>query len=382
MMAKNSICAIINLTEDVSGLKPLTNSRPIAALPFAGRYRIIDFMLSDLAFAEIESVALFIGGSGRAIYDHVRSGAAWDLQSEVSGGIFTYSHQDWKRKNPMANDHEDFYYNHRLFLQRSNAGYVFIAGSKIIANVDINAVRQQHLQSGKDVTVVYKHFDENQISKSELLDNGIVIEDGVVKKFIDYSIPSQDGKVNLSLNMFFVSVDKMLEIMDKATADGVYLELNDLLQHYAPGCSLNTFEYTGYAANIDTIDKYYKANIELLSFPTFASLFQASIPVLTKKKHGAPTYYAPESEVKEAFVGSDTFISGTVKRSVLNRRVVVEKDAIVLNSILLQGSKIGEGAQVEYAILDKNTVVEPGAKVIGSPDNIKVIAKNSHIYPD
>ncbi|WP_235888758.1 glucose-1-phosphate adenylyltransferase subunit GlgD [Ruoffia tabacinasalis] len=382
MMAKNNICAIINLTEDTTQLKPLTNNRPIAGLPFAGRYRIIDFMLSDLAYAKIESVGLFIGESGRSIYDHVRSGAAWDLQSEVAGGIFTFSHQDWKRNNPNAHEYEDFYYNHRLFLERSKSEYVFVAGSKIIANLDIIAVRKQHIQSGKDVTVVYKHFDKNQISDQELLAHGIVFDGDDIEKFTDYVTPSEDGKVNLSLNMYLLGVDKMLSIIDKATEEGVYLELNELLQHYSTTCSLNSFEYTGYASNIDTIDKYYKANMELLSFPTFASLFQTSIPILTKTKHGSPTYYSPESEVRESFVGSDTFISGTVKRSVLNRRVVVEKDAIVMNSILLQGTKVGEGAQIEYAILDKNTTVEAGAKIIGSPDDIKVIGKNSHIYAD
>lgn len=382
MMAKNNICAIINLTEDTTQLKPLTNNRPIAGLPFAGRYRIIDFMLSDLAYAKIESVGLFIGESGRSIYDHVRSGAAWDLQSEVSGGIFTFSHQDWKKNHPKSHEHEDFYYNHRLFLERSNAGYVFVAGSKIIANVDILAVRQQHIQNDKDVTVVYKHFDENQVSDDEMLAHGIVFNGDEIEKFTNYVVPSQTGKVNLGLNMYFLSVDKMLSIIDQATEDEVYLELNELLQHYATACSLNGFEYTGYASNIDTIDKYYKANMDLLSFPTFSSLFQTSIPILTKSKHGSPTYYAPESKVRESFVGSDTFISGTVKRSVLNRRVVVEKDATVLNSILLQGTKVGEGAQIEYAIIDKNTVVEPGAKIIGAPDDIKVIGKNSHVLAD
>ena len=231
MMVKNNICAIINLTEDATELKPLTNNRPIAALPFAGRYRIIDFMLSDLAHAEINSVGLFIGESGRSIYDHVRSGGAWDLQSEVAGGIFTFSHQDWKRNNPNAHENEDFYYNHRLFLERSKSEYVFLAGSKIIANLDIIAVRKQHIQSGKDVTVVYKHFDKNQISDQELLAHGIVFDGDDIEKFTDYVTPSEDGKVNLSLNMYLLGVDKMLSIIDKATEEGVYLELNELLQH-------------------------------------------------------------------------------------------------------------------------------------------------------
>lgn len=382
-MVKNNICAVINLSEDSSKLKPLTNNRPIAALPFAGRYRIIDFMLSDIAFAEINSVGLFIGDSGRSIYDHVRSGGPWDLQSDVGGGIFTFSQQNWKRQHHMEDEFEDYYFNHRLFLQRSHAEYVFVAGSKIIANIDIKAVRQQHIQSGKDITVVYKTFDENQVPDEEKLAYGIVFnENEDIERFVDYNLPSATGKVNLSLNMYILTVDTMLEIMDRASADGVYKEFNELIEDYALEFGVNGYEYTGYAANIDTIDKYYKANMGLLSFPTFASLFQSSIPVLTKSKNGSPTYYCEDSDVIESFIGSDTYIAGRVKRSVLNRRVEIGEGADVLNSILLQGVKVGEGAQIEYAILDKNTVVEPGAKIIGSPDDIKVISKNSHIYAD
>lgn len=382
-MVKNNVCAIINLSEDSTQLKPLTNHRPIAALPFAGRYRIIDFMLSDIAHSEINSVGLFIGDSGRSIYDHVRSGAPWDLQSEIGGGIFTFSQQNWKRQHHQENEFEDYYFNHRLFLERSDAEYVFVAGSKIIANLDIRAVKQQHIQAAKEITVVYKKFDEHQVSDEEKLAYGIVFnEEKEIVKFVDYDLPCESGKVNLSMNMYFLSVNSMLEIMEQATADGNYKELNELLEDYALKYSVNAFEYTGYAANIDTIDKYYKANMGLLNFQTFTSLFQSSIPVLTKTKNGSPTYYSAESDVSESFIGSDTYIAGMVKRSVLNRRVHVGEDATVLNSIILQGVQIGEGAQIEYAIIDKDTVVEANTKIIGSPDKIKVIAKNSHISAD
>lgn len=141
-MVKNKLAAIINATEDNSCLKPLTNKRPIAALPFAGRYRIIDFVLSNISHAGIDSAALFIGDSGRALYDHIRSGDAWDLDSQIKGGIFTFSQQNWKLAHHREHEHEDYYYNHRIYLSRSNAKYVFVSGSKIIANIDIKALKK------------------------------------------------------------------------------------------------------------------------------------------------------------------------------------------------------------------------------------------------
>lgn len=379
-MAKNKICAIINLTDDSSNLHPLTHNRPIAALPFAGRYRIIDFMLSDISYAGIDSVGLFIGGSGRSIYDHIRSGSSWHLQSLIRGGIFTFSHQDWKRELKLGDGNEEFYENHKIFIERSRAQYVFVSGSKIIANVDIKSIQRHHRVNKKDITVVYKHFPDNHLSTQEKLSYGVILDDN--KNIVRLTNPKVDEDHdcnNVSLNMYLLSTDIMHEIINRAIEEEVYLELNELIQHYINDYSLDGYEYTGYAANIDTVDKYYAANMDMLNYSNFSSLFNTSIPILTKAKHGTPAYYSEESDVRSSFVGTDSYIGGNVSNSILNRRVDIKEGANVSNSILLQGTKVGENAQIEYAIIDKNTVIEAGAKIIGSPDDIKVISKGSYI---
>lgn len=379
-MVKNNICAIINLTEDASELKPLTNNRPIAALPFAGRYRIIDFMLSDLAHAEINSVGLFIGESGRSIYDHVRSGGAWDLQSEVAGGIFTFSHQDWKRNNPNAHENEDFYYNHRLFLERSKSEYVFVAGSKIIANLDILAVQKQHIESEKDVTLVYKPVVRATIGDNHVKEKNIKFDENhTVIDLVENDNCDNQEIVNASLGMYLLSVETLNEIIDQAIEDDFYSNLDEVLQHYLLNYSVNTFEYTGFTANINSIKNYYEANMAMLTRSNFAALFYTSLPILTKTKNGSPTYYAKESTVKKAIVASGASLAGNVESSVIHRRVSVKSGATVKNSVILQGTQIGENARVEYAIIDKDCVVEPGAQIIGTPDNIVVIGKNTLI---
>ena len=379
MMAKNKLSAIINLTEDHTLTLPLTNARPIAALPFAGRYRVIDFVLSAITYAEIDSVAMFIGESGRSIYDHVRSGESWDLDNKIRGGIFTYSQQNWKKQHHTENDIEDFYYNHRLYLERSKTDYVFVSGSSVIANADLQNVCTQHVASGKDITVIYSPVQENLESIRE--NNRIFLVEGEqdeVRAFGPQDVATSD-KLNVSLNSYILSVDKMNEIMEQALADGIYLDVDALLEQYLSDLTINAYEYTGFAKKINSIESYYEANMSLLDRKKFASLLQTSIPVLTKRKNGSPTYYDAESKVRQSIIGSDTSIFGEVTDSVINRRVEVAKDASVTNSILLQGVKVGEGAKIEYAIIDKNTVVEPGAQIIGSPDDLVVIAKGSHI---
>lgn len=371
-MAKNKTCAIINLTEDETALQPLTNNRPIAALPFAGRYRIIDFILSDIAYTGIDSVALFIGDSGRSIYDHIRSGDAWDLNSQVTGGVFTFSQQHWKHSHLDENPYEDFYYNQRIYMERSKAKYVFIAGSEIIANVDIKSVRQQHVASGKDVTVLYKTLPVEGRQNY----NKILVNNGEHETLVSYDAEEATETIKASLNMYLMSVERLKQLIDLATSEGVFKEIDDLIVYYIERLKVNSYEYTGYAAKIDSIQSYYQANMDMLNRQLFASVFYSSIPIITKPKNGAPTYYAKNSLVEESIIGSDTSIFGEVRRSILNRRVKVKEDAKVDHSIILQGVEIGEGAEVSYAIVDKGSVIEPGAKLIGEPGNIIVIGKN------
>lgn len=380
MMAKNKLAAIINLTEDNEAFKPLTNTRPIAALPFAGRYRIIDFLLSSISHAGITSAALFIGESGRAIYDHIRSGEAWDFDSHTQGGIFTFSQQNWKLNHHEDNEHEDFYFNHRIYMNRSRAKYVFVSGSKIIANIDIKAIQKQHIESGKDLTVVYKVLKRESIGKSHPFERSLVFDDQ--REIVGLKENEQltdELNVNQSLNMYLLSVDKMNEIIDQAIDDGLYTSLDQVIQHYLLANSVNAYEYTGYIANINTIDNYYQANMDMLKRQNFSALFHSSLPILTKSKNGSPTYYCENSEVSSAIIATGSAIYGTVKDSVIHRGVTVEKEAVVKNSVIIQGTKIGAGAHIEYAIIDKGCVIEPGAKVIGTRDNLAVIGKNTII---
>lgn len=380
MMGKNKICAILNLTEQDAPLKPLTNNRPIAALPFADRYRVIDFALSSICAAEINSVALFIAESGRSIYDHVRSGASWDLDSQVSGGIFTFSQQNWKLQHHKENEHEDFYYNHRMFMKRSKAEYVFVSGSKIIANVDIKAVLRHHIAENKEVTVIYKQMQKDFLGDHNSKGRALVFnEQRELVELLDYSQLTNQDIVDASLSMYVISVETLNALIQRAIAEEVYLEMDELIQHYLLDFKVNPYKYTGYSANIDSISRYYKANMDMLDRQKFVALFHGNQPVLTKTKNGVPTYYSEQSQVTQSIIASGARIYGNVDHSLIARKAVVEKDANVKHSVVLQGTVIGEGAEVAYAILDKDCIIEVGAKVIGTPENIVVISKNTVI---
>lgn len=376
-MKMNSICAILNLTEDETALYPLTRVRPIASLPFASRYRLVDFNLSSISHAEIKSVGMFIAGSGRSIYDHIRSGSVWNLESGLTGGIFTYSQQLLKEIQEHNGDDMDYYMNHKEFIARSKGEYVIVMGSKILANVDIKAIMQHHLAKDGALTVVYKtvprSFLENRPDEKVLK----IDRDEYLVRLTDAKDAPEDlERLAISMNMYFMRADKMLELIQRAEAEDVQLDSGKLIEHYMPEYQINTYEYTGYMANIDSIPAYFNANMEMLEKNKFSSLFHGSQNVITKVKNGAPTYYSKEAHVKNAQFATGCFVEGTVEDSLIFRKVNIAKGAEVRKSIIMQGAEIGEGAILEYCILDKNVTIGPGVTLKGTKDNIVVIEKN------
>lgn len=381
-MKTNRMCAIMSLTEaSTPNLFPLTWVRPIAALPFACRYRMIDFSLSSISHAGIESVAIFIGGSGRSIYDHIRSGAVWDLESRIRGGIFTYS-QTYMKQVMMENAYaqDDYYMNHKEFLSKSLSKYVVVMGGRSVSNVDYDKLFEYHVKNGGDITVVYKKMDREQIKKhpeEKVLQIGQKQELAGMVSAKDMEEDSPE--VPVSMNLYFLSVAKMLEIIERSEEEGLRLDTDRLVAHYLKDYTVTPYEYKGHLAIVDSIDSYYKANMELLDKKKFDELFNEHQSIMTKVKNEAPTYHSEKAKVKNSQFATGSFIEGQVDHSLIFRKVRIAEDAVVRDSIIMQGSKIGKGAHLEYCILDKNVTVEPGAVLKGTRDNLMVIAKNETV---
>ncbi|HHV12967.1 MAG TPA: glucose-1-phosphate adenylyltransferase subunit GlgD [Clostridiales bacterium] len=377
-MKRHKLCAILNLSKNFEELKPLNKNRPVAALPFGCRYCIIDFMLSSISHAGIDSVALFIEKSGRSIYDHIRSAREWDMDSAITGGTFTFSQQRWKHRHFMENNHgQDYYGDHRLFMKKSRAGYVVVMSGEYVLNLDIDAVVQHHFTTPADITVVYQNVPAEQFGKKAHLKFLEIDEKGVATNLKEAA--PEDKKLAMNTEIYILKIDTLNEIMDRANADGVYADVGEVLTAYLPMYHVNAFEYTGYLAGIDSVDAYYDRNMEMLEEAHFNSLFHSSKPVITRSKNGAPTFYAEESEVREAQCATGCEIYGKVYHSLLFRDVVVEQDAAVENSIIFAGGKIGRGAKLDYVILDKAVTVDEGVELCGTRDAILVVPKNTHV---
>lgn len=241
-------------------------------------------------------------------------------------------------------------------------------------------LKKQHIDSGKDISLVYKPVARETLNLNHPKERIIEFDENHnLVKLLENEQANNGSTVNTSLGMYLLSVDVLNGILDRAIEDDIYTSIDELIQYHLLNYSVNPFEYTGYIENINSVQSYYQANMNMLTRSNFAALFHTSLPVLTKSKNGNPTYYGKNSEVKKAIVASSAYLAGTVERSVIHRGVAVQEGAFVKNSVILQGTKIGENARIEYAVIDKDCVIEAGAQVIGTPDNVLVIEKNSLI---
>lgn len=378
---ENKYAVIFNLVEESNKLLPLTKKRPVATLPIASRYRLIDFPFSSLSKAKISSAALFISGSGRSLHDHVRSGRAWGLDNVTGGGIFTYSQIEMTSTGVSS---DDYYQNHRDYLNHSGAKYVILLGSNILANLAIDSMLAYHLQEDNDVTVAYKSVPRNQLREDTIFSRYIFSENRDkrierIQPLTELALVSTE--VIFGLNILIAERERFMVYLDAVEAEQELVSVESILNvaKENPAEKIGGYEYTGYLKAIEDIESYFSANMDMLDEEKFNALFYRESPVLTKSKNSAPTYYGKESHVTNSIVANDCEVYGTVENSVLFRKSFICQRATVRNSIILQSAYVDEDADLNYVILDKRVHVDKGVRLEGTAENPIVVPKGAHV---
>lgn len=373
-MKANKICGILNLSECKAGLQPLTQNRPLAAMPFACRYRLIDFPLSNMTNAGINTIAMFLNENNRSLFDHIRSGKEWDLNT-MYGGLFVFDERN-------ADDFSQENYDNSLnFLTKSATEYVVIMGSKMICNIDLKSVLQHHKQQDADVTVVYKKItapieagDHENLMTLDFTPEGRILENAMVEK--SEQVPKSSA---LNLEIYLLKQELLLKLLANYRETGRDFSLDAVMKLAVEHTNASGFEHTGYLRQIYSVNSYFEGNFDMLEDQNLSALFQENQKIHTKAKNEVPTFYAENSDIKDCLVANGCLLRGVAEHSLIFRNVVLEEDAIVKNSMIMQGAKVGAGARLEYVIADKKSVIAPGVELIGTRDNPIVVKKDEQI---
>lgn len=377
MNNSNKMAALLSNVTRHPELSPLTDERPIATLPFDCKYRLIDFPLSSLSNAHVDSVFMtFNEGETQSVFDHLGAGSEWGFDS-FNSRYFVYIQQDFDRLKAKG----DSYFNQHInFLKRSKAPFTVLIGSKFICNVDLNSVLKIHKKNGKPVTAVYKKVAPEVAATDDTILR--FEEDGHATGQYKRDIEQFEEKEALGVNVFIVDTEWLIAFIEKMQEQGEIASIASLIRLHFNEIEVNTYEYTGYMSNITDVKSYYDANMAMLEPANFTSLLYSSQPVLTKIKNEVPTYFSKVSKVTNSQLGSGCIVEGSVDSSLISRGTNIGTGAVIEHSLVCTSSEIKENATVKYAIIDKNAVIENGVSVIGSLEHPIVIPKNTVVTED
>lgn len=376
-MRTKKMCAILGNVSTFQGLLPLTENRPLDTLPFDCKYRLIDFPLSSIANANINSIfMIFNEGETRSVFDHIGGGKEWNLDS-LQNRYFVYFYQDILKQKEQG---QPYYESVIDYLEKSESEYTVFMGSNMLCTIDLRAVLKNHQKQKNRMTVVYKRVNTSTISLEERIIQ--VSDEGNALSLQSFKPGEHAEQVNLCMDIYIVQTKWLIEQLEigqtREASTNIYLFLQSKLGEE----QTKAYEYTGYLSNIHDVASYYQANLDMLDPSIFNSLLYSKQKIYTKLKNEVPTYYSKESQVKNSQCATGCIIEGELENSLISRRAVIKKGARVNHSIVMSNAKIAENAVIEYAILDKYVTVAAGIKIIGTVEQPVVIKKNQVVSTD
>ncbi|SFS60805.1 glucose-1-phosphate adenylyltransferase subunit GlgD [Paenibacillus sp. BC26] len=355
----SNILGVINLIHESDELETLTASRCLATVPFGARFRLIDFTLSSMVNSGITKVGVFAQTKYRSLIDHLGSGKHWDLHHRQSGLFIMPPVTD--DVNEVRRGDLYHFYQHRDYFTRSSQEYVLITRSHMVCNVDFDAMLSSHKASGADITVVTKEQTELFGGKARKLQTD---EKGRVTAMQDHYGRLESDLI--SMEMYLMRKELLLELVDTSLAQGQDHLVRHAIMSRVNELHIQSYAYDGYLGIVNTLNSYYKNNMQLLRPEVWRSLFFEPGPIYTKVKDEPPARYAEGAKTSNSLVANGCIIEGTVINSILFRGVHVRKGAVVRNSIVMQNGIIGEHSFVDHVILDKDVTVERSRELRGA----------------
>lgn len=356
----------------------LVDERLMASIPFAGRYRMVDFLLSSMVNCGIDNIAILVRNNYHSLMDHLGSGREWDL-TRKNGGLTIFPPYSEKAMKKMYGGRVEALASILDYIKDQKQKYVFLMDSNIAVNYDFNALLNRHIETGADVTIAYK---EQELPAGYL-------DDHAAKSDFYYTLGLEDGRVcsakinsheeglqNLAMNIYVVEREFLVKLIGEAFVHGHTYFMRDVLMPRFDEINVQALKFDGYVARISSMRSYFDENMKMLEDENVEGLFGPS-PVYTKIRDDNPTRYISGAKVSHIMAADGCIVEGEVENSVLFRGVKIGKGAKVRNCVLMQDTVVEAGADLEYVISDKNVTVTANKQLKGT-DTFPVFIAKQH----
>ncbi len=357
-------------------LKELSNKRSVSAIPYGGRYRAIDFVLSNMINSGINKVGIVTQYSYRSLMDHLGSGKEWDLDRRTDG-LFLFPPYLSGEGSGWYKGSADGMYHNLSFLKRSKEEYVIISTGNCIYKTNFDHLFESHEATGADISICCR--DMSDLDPEELKHFGIVQLDDNKRIIEMQEKPLNPNGTIASMGIYCIRRTLLMELLEESASKGLYDFVRDILIRNLEKLNINACIFDGYWRSLSSIPMFYRTNMELLNPEVRKELFIDNGRVFTKVKDETPAKYNDEAEVKNSIVADGCIIEGTVINSVLFRGVTVAKGAVIKDSIVMQETKVYENAKLTNVILDKEVIINSGRELKGEENYPFVVGKGVEI---
>ena len=375
-MRKN-VCGLIYAGEENLNLRELVNKRSVGALPVGGRYRAIDFILSNMVNSGIRNIGVIPRRNYQSMMDHLGSGKEWDLNRK-DGGLIIIPPYDTSENYGAHQGTIDTLQGAAPFLRRAPQKYCLLASSCAVYTETYDKMFEFHMETGADITLMYSVQENASATLDRFSDVRFKTdEDGRV---VDMKTHGTAGSYDkMSLGIYLIKKDLLQYLLDDAASRGKYNIDTDIIMNHLDTLKIYAYEHKGYVGQLRSVASYFSTNMDLLKRDVQEDLFGSGTKVYTKIKDEAPTRYGKDAVVKNSLIGSGCNIESTVENSIIFRGVTIAKGTVVKDCIIMQASEVYANSQLTNVILDKKVTVRPNSVLAGSREYPVIIPKGANV---
>lgn len=358
------VLGMINLMNEQDDLSTLTRNRCVGAVPFAGRYRMVDFALSNMSNSGIQRVMLLANDKADSLLEHVGDGHHWGLDTTAEGGV-TVLPPSYLAKDVRG----DLFhlYSHLDLLKNCTETYMLLAPSSVIYHMNFENMIDYHLGNDADITILYKHLTEmdrhahiGHAYNLEMSDQGRVVR--VTPTY--HALPSLKPQ-NIDLDTMVIKRSLLIELIEQSMMLGSERYLKEVIWNHLADIQVQGYANHGYVAIMDSIDSYYAHSMHLLQPHGWHEFMINHESVYTRQEEELETAYHDQALIRNSFIAHGCSIEGYVENSILFPGVKVNRGVSIKNSIVMHQCAIEANAYLDHVILDKQVVVEQGTILRG-----------------
>ncbi len=352
-------------------MKELSQKRAISAMPVAGSYRSIDFVLSNMSNSHIQRVAVLTQYNSRSLNSHLSSSKWWDF-GRKQGGLYVFTPTVTADNSSWYRGTADSIYQNLDFLKNSHEPYVVIASGDGVYKMDYNKLLEYHIEKKADITVVYKEFPEG--SNLERFGTIVLNEDSRIEEFDEKPIVATSNLV--SCGIYVIRRRQLIEMIEKSALEERYDFVKDILIRYRSLKRIYGYKLEEYWRNIATVDDYFSTNMDFLKEDIRDYFFRQYPDVYSKVDDLPPAKYNIGANVRNSLVSSGSIINGTVEDSIIFKKVFIGNNCYIKNSIILNDVYIGDNTHIENCIVESRDTIRANSYYKGD-DGIKIVVEKN-----